>query len=129
MSPRERALRVDRISTDRRNLPMQCPRCPDQVLDERVREGLTIDTCPGCRGVWLDRGELERLLARAREEEAAVMATRGPRRDHDDDDDDDDDRRERRYAAGPYEADRDRPAPHGQYKKKRWFDSLGDIFD
>jgi Zn-finger nucleic acid-binding protein len=41
---------------------MKCPRC-DGLLDERERQGVTVDVCPGCRGVWLDRGELEKLLA------------------------------------------------------------------
>jgi Zn-finger nucleic acid-binding protein len=44
---------------------VKCPRCPDATLDERAREGITIDACPTCRGVWLDRGELERLIALA----------------------------------------------------------------
>jgi Zn-finger nucleic acid-binding protein len=38
-------------------------------MEERERDGLTIDVCSSCRGVWLDRGELERLLARAAEEQ------------------------------------------------------------
>jgi Zn-finger nucleic acid-binding protein len=32
-------------------------------MREMVREGVTIDTCTQCRGVWLDRGELEKLAA------------------------------------------------------------------
>lgn len=107
---------------------MKCPRCEVGVLAERVRDGITIDLCPECRGVWLDRGELERLLARAAAEEQTLLAQRARPR-HDDDDDDDDDRRERRYAPYPGESDRDRYPQQGQYKKKRWFESLGDMFD
>jgi Zn-finger nucleic acid-binding protein len=66
--------------------PMSCPRCHTADLAERDRNGVKIDICPTCRGVWLDRGELERLIAHANE----------PRRDDDDDDDDDDDRDRRR---------------------------------
>ena len=43
---------------------MFCPRCEVAVLDEQDRQGIVIDICPSCRGVWLDRGELERLLTR-----------------------------------------------------------------
>lgn len=46
---------------------MHCPRCEVEVLVEKTRDRVTIDLCPGCRGVWLDRGELERLIARAQE--------------------------------------------------------------
>jgi Zn-finger nucleic acid-binding protein len=34
------------------------------MLRERERSGIEIDTCPQCRGIWLDRGELDKLLAR-----------------------------------------------------------------
>jgi len=44
---------------------MFCPRCGGEVLEERVRDGVAIDACLACRGTWLDRGELERLIARA----------------------------------------------------------------
>lgn len=47
---------------------MNCPRCGSEPLDERDREGVTIDVCRSCRGVWLDRGELEKLIARATKE-------------------------------------------------------------
>lgn len=44
---------------------MFCPRCNTPSLEERERDGITIDVCPQCRGIWLDRGELECLVARA----------------------------------------------------------------
>jgi Zn-finger nucleic acid-binding protein len=34
------------------------------------RSGVELDMCPGCRGVWLDRGELEKILGDARQEVA-----------------------------------------------------------
>ena len=44
---------------------MKCPVCPDIVLLLMNRQGVEIDHCPQCRGVWLDRGELEKLIERA----------------------------------------------------------------
>lgn len=49
----------------RKGVHMICPRCNKPTLEEREREGITIDICQECRGIWLDRGELERLIARA----------------------------------------------------------------
>ncbi|WP_287496710.1 zf-TFIIB domain-containing protein [Pandoraea sp. CB10b_02] len=44
---------------------MKCPVCgtPDLLMTER--QGVEIDYCPSCRGVWLDRGELDKLIERA----------------------------------------------------------------
>ena len=44
---------------------MKCPSCPDAVLTMADRQGVGIDYCPQCRGVWLDRGELDKLIERA----------------------------------------------------------------
>ena len=44
---------------------MRCPRCETATLHERARNGVFVDTCPRCHGVWLDRGELEKILLRA----------------------------------------------------------------
>ena len=44
---------------------MKCPNCPDAALAMTDRQGIEIDYCPQCRGVWLDRGELDKLLERA----------------------------------------------------------------
>ncbi|KGQ20515.1 zf-TFIIB domain containing protein [Lysobacter dokdonensis DS-58] len=44
---------------------MRCPHCPDATLLMTDRQGIEIDYCPQCRGVWLDRGELDKLLERA----------------------------------------------------------------
>jgi Zn-finger nucleic acid-binding protein len=41
---------------------MQCPVC-DTPLRVIERSGIEIDICPGCKGIWLDRGELEKILA------------------------------------------------------------------
>ena len=44
---------------------MHCPRCETVVMEEIDRSGVTLDRCPSCRGVFLDRGELEKITARA----------------------------------------------------------------
>lgn len=44
---------------------MKCPTCPDTALVMTDRQGVEIDYCPQCRGVWLDRGELDKLIERA----------------------------------------------------------------
>ena len=82
---------------------MNCPKCqvPLMITD---RQGVEIDFCQQCRGVWLDRGELDKLVERA----SRFM------------DDDDDDRR-RGYERRPdYDRDRD-------YHKRKSFWS--EIFD
>jgi Zn-finger nucleic acid-binding protein len=43
---------------------MKCPHCNDVTLVMTERQGVEIDYCPQCRGVWLDRGELDKLIAR-----------------------------------------------------------------
>lgn len=116
---------------------MKCPRCDSVVLDERTRDGIQIDACPTCRGVWLDRGELERLVAAAtRAIDAEIAARTGtvptpnyapnqpphprpPRRDDDDDDDDD------RHARGDHRRSVDRGEPP---RRRRWFEVF-DVFD
>lgn len=44
---------------------MKCPTCADTPLVMAERQGVEIDYCPACRGIWLDRGELDKLLERA----------------------------------------------------------------
>jgi len=43
---------------------MKCP-IDDSPLSVSSREGVEIDFCPQCRGVWLDRGELDKIIDRA----------------------------------------------------------------
>jgi Zn-finger nucleic acid-binding protein len=40
---------------------MKCPVC-DATLVMTERQGVEIDYCPECRGIWLDRGELDKLI-------------------------------------------------------------------
>ncbi len=41
---------------------MKCPVCKDVTLLMSEKQGVEIDYCPECRGIWLDRGELEKLI-------------------------------------------------------------------
>ena len=43
---------------------MKCPNC-NVPLVMADRSGIEIDYCPECRGVWLDRGELDKIIERA----------------------------------------------------------------
>ncbi|MES2026341.1 MAG: zf-TFIIB domain-containing protein [Pseudomonadota bacterium] len=44
---------------------MKCPACNEMHLITSDRHGIEIDYCPNCRGVWLDRGELDKLIDRS----------------------------------------------------------------
>jgi Zn-finger nucleic acid-binding protein len=49
-----------------------CPSCRvSLVMSER--QGIEIDYCPQCRGIWLDRGELDKIIERAAREAAPVQ--------------------------------------------------------
>ncbi|HYG48629.1 MAG TPA: zf-TFIIB domain-containing protein [Allosphingosinicella sp.] len=58
--------------------PMTCPHCAvPLVMSER--QGIEIDYCPQCRGIWLDRGELDKIIERAAADVApAAQAPRAP---------------------------------------------------
>lgn len=55
---------------------MQCPIDGETLLMSQ-RNGVEIDYCPKCRGVWLDRGELDKILERASAEAAPAANPRG----------------------------------------------------
>jgi len=44
---------------------MNCPVCKESKLVISERQGIEIDYCPKCRGVWLDRGELDKIIERS----------------------------------------------------------------
>ena len=52
---------------------MRCPVC-DVPLSMADRQGVEIDFCPDCRGVWLDRGELDKIIERSMTELAPQRA-------------------------------------------------------
>ncbi|WP_276495873.1 zf-TFIIB domain-containing protein [Pontibacter litorisediminis] len=43
---------------------MKCPNCNETLLMSD-KNGVEIDYCPNCRGIWLDRGELEKIMERS----------------------------------------------------------------
>jgi Zn-finger nucleic acid-binding protein len=62
---------------------MKCP-VDDTTLAISDRQGIEIDYCPECRGVWLDRGELDKLIERESrwvDEQVEERAGRGRRED------------------------------------------------
>jgi Zn-finger nucleic acid-binding protein len=85
--------------------------CPvdNELLQMTERSGVEVDYCPRCRGIWLDRGELDKLLERA-ERELRPMGRR-------DDDDDDDDYRDDRRRYDDREGYRGGDRPHKKRKK------------
>jgi Zn-finger nucleic acid-binding protein len=62
---------------------MKCPVCDSVELLMAERQGVEIDYCPGCRGVWLDRGELDKIVERSGELSAAPAGKRDVHGDED----------------------------------------------
>ena len=56
---------------------MPCPVCK-VPLTMSERQGVEIDYCPQCRGVWLDRGELDKIIERSANENAAPTQVSAP---------------------------------------------------
>ena len=52
---------------------MLCPVCKNLDLVMTDRQGIEIDSCPACRGVWLDRGELDKIIERTVQTESHGM--------------------------------------------------------
>jgi uncharacterized protein len=57
---------------------LKCPVCPEATLVMSDRQGVEIDYCPSCRGVWLDRGELDKLLDRSAQEQQRAAPAPAP---------------------------------------------------
>jgi rubrerythrin len=53
-------------ATLRQQALLRCPKCGDQ-LTTLQHHGVTVEECPSCKGMWLDRGELETLAQRENE--------------------------------------------------------------
>lgn len=90
---------------------MKCPNC-DTTLAMSERLGVEIDYCPQCRGVWLDRGEIDRLLETERAQAVpAAAAPVPPSRSA--------------YASPPPPGYDDRGGyDHGDRRKRKWSDLL-----
>ncbi len=100
---------------------MNCPIDGDTLMMSE-RQGVEIDYCPRCRGIWLDRGELDKLLA-AVDRDDDDRYGRDDRRDRDDRYDRDRDDRD----------DRDRDRPHvggfGDPRKRKKKSFLSEMFE
>lgn len=102
---------------------MKCPVCKDVTLLMSEKNGVEIDYCPECRGIWLDRGELDKIIDRARDacdgyrESGRQEYRREERRD---------DRREDRY-----DERYDERARYDKKSKKKQspLSALGDIME
>ena len=90
---------------------MQCRNC-NETLIMADRQGIEIDYCPKCRGVWLDRGELDKIVERS------AGYSPNPTTSHDDD----------HYREKQYREQYNHPNdPYYKHKKKKGF--LSDFFD
>lgn len=97
---------------------MKCP-VDNTTLVMTDRNGVEIDYCPSCRGVWLDRGELDKIISRSLADTAPPVALREPPRDDPRGQGRDDERRRRRR-----DDDDDR-----HYHKKKCDSFLSELFD
>lgn len=86
---------------------MKCPN-DDTQLAITERQGVEIDYCPQCRGVWLDRGELDKIIDKTQATHNEPVRYSEPER--------------RDYR-------RDNYGHEGHYKKKKRESFLGDLFD
>lgn len=101
---------------------MKCPVCPATELLMTVREGIEIDYCPQCRGVWLDRGELDQIIRRAAQ--ASLADAQAAERDDWQERGRDRERRAHHHDDYHYGDPRDK---RGHPRRKKSF--LGDLFD
>ena len=105
---------------------MRCPVCQSSELAMSSREGVEIDYCPQCRGVWLDRGELDKIIERVGVAFEAPSGRgerdRGGRERYRDDDDDD-----RREVVHGYGRDDHRGQDPRRKKRKSFLDDMFDF--
>ena len=57
---------------------MKCPTCVNTNLVMSDRQGVEIDYCPNCRGVWLDRGELDKIIEKVVSSEKGAPTRQQP---------------------------------------------------
>lgn len=101
---------------------MECPVCKNVQLMMSSREGIEIDYCAQCRGVWLDRGELDKIIDRSAGASSTPPATAGQQPAH-----------PQHQQQPPYQPQPAQPyydPRHGGYhKKKKREGFLSDLFD
>lgn len=104
---------------------MPCPLCSiDLVMSER--DGIEIDYCRKCRGVWLDRGELDKILERSAQYAAAPTATSADSAWTRPAPDQTKPRHEPPHQGWSEQGHAGGHGKHGQYRRKSW---LQEIFD
>ena len=91
---------------------MRCP-VDEATLVMSERNGIEIDYCPTCRGVWLDRGELDKIIDRSVEVDQPRRQAPPPQQPQYD----------------SYRAPQQHYPQQGHYKKKRKESWLSEIFD
>ncbi len=91
---------------------MKCPACPDTDLVMTERQNVEIDYCPKCRGVWLDRGELDKIIEKSAAQMPQPSSSAPPEAPYSN---------SRRYPHGHQGS----YGKHG-YRRKSW---LSEIFD
>ncbi|AXK38673.1 zf-TFIIB domain-containing protein [Crenobacter cavernae] len=94
---------------------MKCPVCPDATLVMSERQGIEIDYCPQCRGVWLDRGELDKIIERSPDDAPATQPASQAQPRHPQPDP--------RYPSQPasyHHDDRHQHGKHGHRRKSFW---------
>ena len=100
---------------------MQCPNDQATLLMTE-RQGIEIDYCPTCRGVWLDKGELDKLIANSEVGAAPAQSSQSPAPQQ---------QPQQQYQQPRYEQQRPTYSNDDHnYKKKHKKESfLGDLFD
>ena len=100
---------------------MKCPVCKDKDLVMSERSGIEIDYCPECRGVWLDRGELDKIIERNMASQQETYREAAPQKEY---------RKEKYYENKKHYDDdykyHDKHSHYGKHKKRSF---LSDIFD
>ncbi len=86
---------------------MKCPICSNVDLVMSERQGIEIDYCPNCRGIWLDRGELDKIIDKALANEKGGPYYQSPQQP---------------YKENKYHESHD----YYKHRKKHW---LNDLFD
>ena len=95
---------------------MKCPVCKTTDLLMTERRSIEIDYCPDCRGVWLDRGELDKLIAQDAAHPDTSAAMRANHEGH----------RDRDHSYDRHRGHGDHGTGYGTQRKKR---SIFDVFD
>ena len=99
---------------------MNCPVC-DERMREVDRHGVNVDVCPSCNGIWLDKGELEKLLEISSNENTEVNSSdHGSSKSYERHDDHDHQHRDQEHDHGSGNGSGHTP----RKKKASW---LGDI--